>query len=89
MTQKGGSFRVDRDTKKFWQERKRQMLAGNRSRLGPSGWNSSHRVTIALIAIETVGWILESFFPAWFYIYLSLWAVSPSSCWRPSCPEVS
>ncbi|SMC04982.1 hypothetical protein SAMN00768000_1953 [Sulfobacillus thermosulfidooxidans DSM 9293] len=63
MTQKGGSFRVDRDTKKFWQERKRQMLAGNRSRLGPSGWNSSHRVTIALIAIETVGWILESFFP--------------------------
>ncbi|HBQ94302.1 MAG: hypothetical protein C7B43_10660 [Sulfobacillus benefaciens] len=53
---------MDQDAKNFWQERKKRMLANSRSR-GSAGWNGNHRVTIALIVLEALGWLVESFFP--------------------------
>ena len=56
---RGGLF-VDQDTNDFWQGKKRQMMSNNRSR-GSRGWNGNNRVTLALIALEIIGWLLGNF----------------------------
>ncbi len=36
------------------------MLTNNRSRR-QGGWNSTHRVTMALMVLEAIGWVVEAF----------------------------
>ena len=40
------------------------MSPGGRTQWGRGRWNGGNRVTILLIAVETMGWLLETFFPA-------------------------
>ncbi len=52
---------MDRETKKFWRQQRRQML--QRDRRAGGGWHHGSPITITLIGLMVLGWLVEAFLP--------------------------
>jgi membrane associated rhomboid family serine protease len=53
---------MDRETKKFWRQQRRQMLQRDRRMRG--GWHQGSPITITLIGLMVVGWLIEMVLPS-------------------------
>ncbi len=52
---------MDRETKRFWRERRREMLRRDRRLNG--GWAQGNPITVALVLLMIAGWLAETFLP--------------------------
>lgn len=53
---------MDRETKKFWRQQRRQMLQRDRRMRG--GWHQGSPITITLIGLMVAGWLVETLLPS-------------------------